>query len=74
MTNPGRDDQVVLLRAQGLSYRQIAARLGTSLGFVQRALRRAEEAEAFRSAETALERMRAERLKAMQTITERNPQ
>jgi DNA-binding CsgD family transcriptional regulator len=35
-----RDDQVAALRGQGLSFRQVARRLGCSLGSVQQSVRR----------------------------------
>ena len=68
MADSARDAEVVRLRATGLSYRQIAAQVGTSLGGVQRALRRAEN----REAEEALHRLRVDR-RALETTLQTHP-
>ena len=44
-----RDEQVATLREQGVSFRVIAARLGCSLGSVQKALRRVQARRADRA-------------------------
>lgn len=72
MINPARDAEIVRLRATGLSLRKIARQCNTSLGYVQRALRRAEDRSL--SVNNPLAQLRAKRAEYLrQLTTEGNP-